>query len=209
MNEISEIEVIFDHEAHTYEQGGVRVPRSVSGLLKKYGLTMDFSRVPHRVLELARQRGKAFAEGRRLILKGYTLDPSTVDQRIECYLTAFKRFWKESGAKLIETEVPRVSPLGFGFTADIYCWIGGRRVVVDDKATFKLPKSIGPQTAGYKVGWNSLYPNEPIEERYALHLRKDGTYRAPLLNDVDDEVAFMDCLVSDIKLEKWRTKYGE
>lgn len=209
MIEAPEIDVVVDEETHQYMQGGVRVPRSATGLLKKYGLTTDFSKIPPRILELARQRGKAYAEGRRLIIKGYELDPATVDPRIECYLTAFRKWLKESQAELIETEVPRVSPLGYGFTADIYCWIGGRRAVVDDKATFKLAKSIGPQTAAYKIGWNSLYPKQPIEDRYALHVRKDGTYRAPLLADTDDEAAFMDCLDADIKLEHWRKKYGE
>jgi hypothetical protein len=202
-------EVVFDEVEHTYELGGVRCPRSVSGLLKKYGLTMDYSRIPPRILELARQRGVAFAEGRRLILKGYELDPATVDRQIQGYLTGFQRFWKESGAVLIETEVPHISPLGFGFKADIFCFIGGRRTVIDDKATFKLPKSIGPQTGGYKIGFNSLYPDQPIEDRAGLHLKKDGSYKFKLLEDPDDETAFLDCLDADIKLTTWRNKYGE
>lgn len=202
-------EVIFDEEAHTYEQGGIRCPRSVTGLLKKYGLTMDYSQIPHSILDRARQRGVAYAEGRRLILKGYELDPATVDPQIEGYLTGFQKFWKDSGAVLIETEIPRISPLGFAFRADIYCFINGRRAVIDDKATFKLPKSIGPQTAGYKIGRNSLYSHEPIEDRAGLHLKKDGSYRFKLLEDPDDETAFLDCLEADIKLTVWRQKYGE
>lgn len=202
-------DVIFDEEAHTYEQGGVRCPRSVTGILKKYGLSMDYSHIPVKHVELARQRGKAFAEGRRLVLLGYDLDPKTVDPQIEGYLTGFKRFWKESAAALIDTEVPRISPLGFAFRADMYCFVQGRRTVVDDKCTFKLYKSVGPQTAGYKIGRNSLYPLEPIEDRAALWLKKDGSYKFKVLDDPDDETAFMDCLDADIKLTTWRLKYGE
>lgn len=202
-------DVVFDEIAHTYELSGVRCPRSVTSLLKRYGLTTDFSQIPPRILELARQRGQAYAEGRRLILLGNELDPETIDPRIECYLTAFRTWLRESKAELIETEIPHVSPLGFGFRADIYCWINGVRSVVDDKATFILPKSIGPQTAGYLIGWNSLYPGQPIIDRYALHLLKDGSYRFKQLNDPDDEPAFMDCLNWDIKLDHWRKKYGE
>lgn len=202
-------ELAFDEEAHTYTQGGVLVPRSVTSLLKKYGLTIDYSRVPERHMELARQRGQAYAEGRRLILIGKELDPESIDPRIECYLMAFRKWLRESRAELIETEIPHVSPLGFGFRADIFCWINGRRAVVDDKATFKLPKSIGPQTSGYRIGWNSLYPDQIVDDRYALHLLKDGTYRFKLLSDPDDETAFMDCLEADIKTDKWRKKYGE
>lgn len=209
MIEAPEIDVVFDEDAHTYTQGGVLCPRSVTGLLKKYGLTDDLSKIPPRILELARQRGSAYAEGRRLILQGHDLDPATIDPRIECYLTALRRWLRESHVQIIETEVPHVSPLGFGFRADMYCWINGTRSVVDDKCTFRVPKSVGPQTAGYKIGWNSLYPKTPIVDRYALHLLKDGTYRFKLLNDPDDEPAFMDCLYWDIKLEKYRRKYGE
>lgn len=204
-----DVDIVFDEDAHTYTQGGVPCPRSVTGLLKKYGLTADLGRIPYRVLELARQRGVAYAEGRKLILKGHELDPATIDPRIECYLTALHSWLRDSRAQVIDTEIPRVSPLGFGFRADIFCFINGRRAVVDDKATFKVPKSVGPQTSGYKIGWNSLYLKQPVEDRYALHLRKDGTYRFKLLDDIDDEVAFMDCLAMDIKLEKWRRKYGE
>jgi hypothetical protein len=212
-------DVVFDEDNHTYTLGGVRCPRSVTGLLKKYGLTTDFSQIPPRILELAKQRGIAYAEGRKLILKGYELDPATVDPRIECYLTGLRKWLRESNADIIETEVPHVSPLGYGFRADMFCWINGRRACVDDKCTFKLAKSIGPQTGGYKIGWNSLYPGQPVEDRYALHLLKDGTYRFKLLNDPDDEPAFMDVLDEDIdpnpsltrwrRIEKWRKKYGE
>lgn len=201
-------EVVFNEEAHTYTQSGVIVPRTATGLLKKYGLSMDYSDVPARVLELAAQRGRAIAIGREYIVKGIELDPATVDPRIVGYLEALRKFWKESKAVLIETEVPRVSPLGFGFRADIYCWINGRRAVVDDKATFKLYKSVGPQTAFYKIGWNSLYPSEPIEDRYALWLKKDGTYKAPALEDPDDEAAALDILNFDLKVAKWQAKYG-
>lgn len=203
-------EVIFDEVEHTYEQDGVRCPRSVTSLLKKYGLTVDYSKIPSHILELARQRGVAYAEGRRLIVKGYELDPTTVDPQIAGYIKSFQSFWTQSRAVLIDTEVPRISPLGFAFRADIYCFINGHRTVIDDKATFKIYKSIGPQTAGYKIGRNSLYPHEPIEERASLHIQKDGSMaKFKLLIDPDDEKAFMDCLEADIKLTPWRNKYGE
>lgn len=201
-------EVIFDEEAHTYEQGGVIVPRSVTGLLKKFGLTTDFSQIPAPILERARQRGSAYAEGRRLILQGYELDPQTIDPQIAGYIVAFRNFWKESKANLIETEIPRISPLGFAFKADIYAFLNGRRIVIDDKCTSSIPKSVGPQTAGYSIGFTSLYPAQPIEDRAVLWLKKDGSYKFKLLEDPDDETAFMDCLTTDIKLEQWRKKYG-
>ena len=199
---------IFDVETHTYSQGGVIVPRSVTGLLKKYGLTPDYSDVPRHVLDLAAQRGRALAQAREMIVQGIELDPESIDERIMGYVEAFKKFWRDSGATLIETEVPRVSPLGFGFRADLFCWLNGKRTVIDDKATFKLPKSVGPQTAGYKIGWNSIFVNEPVENRMALWLKKSGDYKAPILDDPDDEVAFMDCLEADIKIENWKLKYG-
>jgi hypothetical protein len=201
-------EVIFDEESHTYTLAGVICPRSVTGLLKKYGLTSDYSDVPRNVLDLAAQRGRAIAVGRELIVNGLELDPATVDPRIAGYLSALMTFWKQSGATLIESEIPHVSPLGFGFRADIYCFINGRRTVIDDKATFKIPKSIGPQTAGYKIGWNSLYADQPIEDRAGLWLKKDGSYRFVLLDDPDDETAFLDILDFDLKIERWQKKYG-
>jgi hypothetical protein len=200
-------EVIVDEDSHAYICDGVAAPRSVTGLLKKYGLSTDFSKIPARILDMARQRGKAIAVGSKLIAMGHELGP--VDQRIAGYLAGFADFWNESGARLIETEIPRISPLGFGFTSDLIIWIGGHRAVVDGKATFKLPKSVGPQTGGYLVGYNSIFPETPLEERFALWLQKDGRYKLKQLTDPDDVTSFMDCLDADIKLTKWQTKYGE
>jgi hypothetical protein len=200
-------EVIVDEDSHAYICNGVIAPRSVTGLLKKYGLSMDFTKIPARTLDMACQRGKAIAVGSKLIAMGHELGP--VDPRIEGYLAGFAAFWKESGAQLIETEVPRISPLGFGFTTDLVIWVGGHRVIADGKATFKLPKSVGPQTAGYLIGYNSVFPETPVEERFALWLKKDGGYKFKQLIDPDDVTSFMDCLDADIKLTKWQTKYGE
>lgn len=201
-------EIIVD-DNHVYSEGVKVCHRSATGLLKRYGLGPDFSKIPPRTLERARQRGNAVDAGFRFIAQGYDLDPTTIDPSIYGYLDAFRSFWRESGATLIECGTPRISPLGFGFTVDLVYWLHGRRTVGDGKATFKIPKSIGPQTAFYKIGWNSLYPKEPIEDRQAIWLKPDGTYKAPMLEDPDDETAAMDCLEADIKLSKWRQKYGE
>lgn len=203
-----ETEVIVD-ENHVYSAGGVVCPRSATGLLKRYGLSMDYSNVPPRTLDRARQRGKAIDVGFRIIAQGIDLDPSTISPELEGYFEAFRKFWSESGAVFIESGIPRISPLGFGFELDLLYWLDGERTVGDGKATFKLPKSIGPQTAFYKIGWNSLYPKEPIEARQAIWLKSDGTYKAVMLEDPDDETAAMDCLEADLKLTKWRAKYGE
>jgi len=202
-------DVVFDEITHTYTQAGVPCPRSVTGLLKKYGMTPDFSRIPKDILEVARQRGCAYAEGRRLLLQGRELDPSTIDPQIQGYIKAFKSFWKDSGAVLIETEVPHVSPLGFGFKADIFAFVAGRRMVIDDKCTAEIPKSVGLQTAGYSLGWDSLEPEAKIEGRAVLWLKKTGEYKFRLLEDPDDMSAFMDILNADIKLTKWGSKYHE
>jgi hypothetical protein len=201
-------EVVFDEDAHTYTLAGVLCPRSVTGLLKKYGLTTDFSKVPPHVLDMARQRGVAYAEGRRLILSGMELDPATIDPAIAGYLEGLRRWLEKRKPRIIETERPLVSPMGFGLRPDIICEIDGVIEVVDDKATYKLPASIGPQTGGYLIGRNSLYPHEPITRRRALWLKKDGTFFDPILNDPEDLTAFLDCLEADLKLDPWRRKYG-
>lgn len=201
-------DVIVD-ENHVYSQSGIVCPRSATGLLKRYGLSTDYSKTPRDTLEYARKRGEAVDVGFRLIAQGIELDPATVSQELEGYFQAFRNFWRESGAELIECGKPLISPLGYGFTIDLLYWLDGRRTIGDGKATFKIPKSIGPQTAFYKMGWNSLYPAEPVQDRQAIWLKPDGTYKAPMLEDPDDERAAMDCLEADIKLTKWRTKYHE
>jgi hypothetical protein len=202
---MTDADLIFDQDAHSYTQGG-RQFRSVTQLLEKYGMAEDFSRVPARVLAYAVARGNAVHEAGRLLALGQ-LDDVSVDPRIEAYVSALRDFLRETKLEVIDTETPRISPLGFGFTVDLVAWVSGRRAVLDYKTGSTLPKSSGPQLGAYKIGWTSVYPDQPIEDRYAVHLRADGTYRLKQFEDPDDETAFMDCLDADLKLDRWRRKY--
>lgn len=208
-------EVLLD-DAHVYSQDGVVCPRSATGLLKKYGIGPDYAAMPQHNVENARIRGNAVDMGMRLIAMGIEIDSETISPVVAPYLHAFSKFWNESGAELIEVGTPRISPLGYGFTVDLLVWLFGLRTVLDGKATHKIPKSVGPQTAFYEMGQNSIAPWAPVKARGGLWLRPNGTYKLKKLDDPDDFACAMDCLNEDIRpgqtktnLNKWRNKYGE
>jgi hypothetical protein len=71
--------------------------------------------------------------------------------------------------------------------------LAGKVALIDIKTTFKLMKSTGPQTAAYKDAWDKTW-SQPIDWRYGLQLRKDGTYNlAPMKSPIDMNI-FRSCL---------------
>ena len=194
-----ETNCLFDADTHAYLQGGKRVP-SVTQLLSKYGLTDDFNHVDPRTLAFAAARGNAVHEAARLLVADQ-LDESSVDPRIAGYVDAVRAFLRDTRVQVIDVETPRISPLGFGFRVDLIAWFNGVRSVFDYKTAAAMPKSGGPQTAAYLIGWNSLFSEQPVEERFGVHLRADGTYRLKQYEDPEDVYTFLHCLEAEQKGE--------
>ncbi len=69
------------------------------------------------------------------------------------------------------------------------------RALIDIKTTFKLMKSVGPQTAAYNDAWASQKPKaEHFDERYGLQLKKDGKYILKPMKSIVDSNVFRSCL---------------
>lgn len=174
----------FDPAAHRYTLNG-RVLPSVTQILS--GLD-DFSKVPARALERARDRGTRVHSACNLDVLG-TLDENTVDDEVAPYLAQFRRFLRESGFQPTLTEC-RVydDVLWYAGTLDLFGDLPGCIDVQIDIKSGAIPRSVGPQTAAYAYG---LYKRAGImtRRRYVLHLRPN-TYSLPRLDSTDDFGAF-------------------
>lgn len=207
-------EIIFTEEPRLYWMAGESY-KSVTGLLGGAGISPNFNFVPPRLLEHAIARGNAVHLATHLLDEG-KLDEDTVDPQIAGYVDAYRLFRRECRIAMIAREQKTVSTLGFGMRPDIVAWICGRRAIVDLKTAQNLGKSTGPQTAGYKIGWNSIHPRERIEDRYGLRLQANGMYKLIPYEKPEDEHCFMDCLALSAKptpellerITNWRSKYG-
>ncbi len=174
----------FDPIAHRYTLDG-RVLPSVTQILR--GLD-DFSKVPARVLEQARDRGQRVHAACNLDVLGI-LDENTVDDEVAPYLAQFRRFLRESGFTPTLTEC-RVydDKLWYAGTLDLFGDLPGCIDVQIDIKSGAIPRSVGPQTAAYA---NGLYKRAGLmtRRRYTLKLEA-GKYSLIPLDSTDDFGAF-------------------
>lgn len=194
----------FDEPTHTYRWNGQPVP-NVTRLLAP--LT-DYSRIPADVLERAQQEGKAIHKMVELHMTGMLDLAALHSDESQAWLLprfeALEKFIDETGFVCYAAEHPLYSKqLRYAGTPDLIgrmSHIGKTRrraVLVDVKRSFFAGPVIGLQTAAYTQVWNEteakgekdlLVPNQ---NRFALQLRADGTYRLEPFDDGGDFAAFL------------------
>jgi hypothetical protein len=180
----------FDPAAHEYWLGKKRLP-TVTQVIN-FGLHGD--EVANRWgTEFHRSRGSAVHMAMSLILKD-DLDESTVDPRIEKFLSSFKNFVADSGFKprigLCEKPMHHEA-LGYAGTPDIVGMMGKRPAVVECKTTVLGYAAI--QSAAYERMIRQHMRSTKGITRFGLLLREDG-YSLNEYKDPGDWPTFMQML---------------
>lgn len=163
---------------------------------------IDLSMIHFDVLEEARVRGSSAHDWIKLI----TNEPDTVrgvpvPELIAPYISAWEKWRVESGFEILNAEQVVVSKEhGFAGTYDIFGTINGRWALPDYKCRYGLTPEIGPQTAGYVL---ALDFEEPVL-RFALMLRRDGSYRFEPMTNRLDRHAF----ISAVNVAHWQLNNG-
>lgn len=204
--------LLFDPGLHQYQLDGVLVP-SVTEILEP--ITRDSYRgVDPDVLARAAWLGRAV---HRLIeLDSHSeLDEDALDLELVPYLRMWRHFRATSGFVPVLSEA-RVHSRRYGYagTLDLFGTKVNRLALIDAKRTALVPRSVGPQTAGYElalreshpdvvataakaVGWTHSTP--PPIDRYALHLTPER-WRLERQPDPADARVFLACAT----LTAWR-----
>lgn len=185
----------FDPSTHTYRLGDRKLP-GVTSILD-CGIA-SYAGVPRHVLDAAAKRGTYVHRACELLLWDL-LDWDSLEPDYRPYVDAFAKFLKESG---VDPELPEERvwhrELFYAGTADLICRLAKRkkfrRAVIDFKTSFRLMPAVGPQLAAYQDAFNSAEKNDPVVDRYALHLRKDGTYQLEPYESPMDMAVFRACL---------------
>lgn len=176
----------FDEARHEYRLLGGVVP-SVTQILAPL---VDLSGIPRAVLDAKRQLGQDVHYACQLLDED-DLDEDSVEEQIEQYLQAYKRFKADTGAVVLLNEQRVADPLLlYAGTLDRVMAIKGDKWLVDLKTCISTPLAVGPQTAAYLRALGDT----SVTRRAALRLRPDGTYRLDTLTDPNDWAAFMACL---------------
>ena len=176
----------FDEARHEYRLLGGVVP-SVTQILAPL---VDLSGIPRAVLDAKRQLGQDVHYACQLLDEG-DLDEDSVEEQIEPYLQAYKRFKADTGAVVLLNEQRVADPLLlYAGTLDRVMGIKDEKWLVDLKTCISTPLAVGPQTAAYLRALGDT----SVTRRAALRLRPDGTYRLDALTEPNDWSAFMACL---------------
>ncbi len=195
----------FDEERHLYRWDGRPVP-NVTRIISP--LT-DYSHIPADALERARLQGQHVHKMAELHFKG-DLDEATLPEWMRGHYAALLRFIDETGCECLASERKVYHrALGYAGTLDIACILPKLRTskkpaVVDIKRSFYAGPAIGLQTIGYADAVESEKGDLPkLDERYALRLNPNGTYRLEPFTDREDRAAFLACL----QQLRWKEKH--
>jgi hypothetical protein len=188
----------FDEAAHRYTFDGRPVP-SVTQILKPLSMA-EYRGVDRATLDLAAWRGRAVHKMIELDLRD-DLDVDALSDELQPYYTAWKNFQSLSGFTCHASEAQVYSVRHrYAGTLDLYGELNGKLVLVDCKRTAAVPRTAGPQTAAYLHAYAEHIahddPRHPVwtADRYALHLRADGSWRLVPFKDPADLRVFLSCL---------------
>lgn len=186
----------FDEPSHTYRVNGQVVPSVTQVLDKAFD---SYARVPKNILDAAAAKGNYVHKACELLLWDQ-LDKTQIDSTYIKYIEAFERFLDESGVEIEAPEERLYHPqLGYAGTVDLIAKLPIRkkyhRAIVDYKTSFKLMPSVGPQLAAYQEAFNhKKSADEKARYRFALHLKKDGSYELESYESPMDLAVFKSCL---------------
>lgn len=169
----------FNEERHEYRLNGRIVP-SVTDVLDPLQM---LDGIPWATLEAARVFGSHVHLGCHYHNTG-ELEWDTLDDRLASYIRGYLEFLADTGFVVLASE-ERVASVkcGYAGTLDLLGLMRSkkRKTLVDIKSTATLPRTVGPQTAGYENAWSEM-SGEKIGDRYCLHLGPDS-YKLVKLTD--------------------------
>lgn len=187
-------QLTFDDALHEYRVGGQIVP-SVTQILGRLSAE-EYRFVDRETMDVAAELGKAVHKMIELDLRD-DLDVGSLSDGLRDYYAAWQNFRQLSGFQMVLSEARVYSARNFAGTLDLAGTLNGRFCIIDAKRTAQVPRTAGPQTAAYcealKETHPQVDPKAPVD-RFALHLRKDGTWRLVPFTDRNDLRVFLACL---------------
>lgn len=172
-----------DEATHTYTMNGRVVPSVTQAL----SVINNLDQVAFELLERKRIFGVHCHRMVDYFNRG-ELDESDLDTELARYLFQYKRFLHESRFAVVESESKVFeASLGYAGTFDILALRTRQDWLIDLKSG-AVPKTVGPQTAGYQ----RAHEKRPRRRAY-LQLKRDG-YQFKELCDPSDFMIFLSAL---------------
>lgn len=198
----------FDPDLHRYSVNGQGWP-SVTQILEPLQI---LDGIPKDVLAAAAQFGSHVHLACHLHDLG-RLDESDLDEPLRPYLEAWKKFLRDTGAVVFESERRVCHPsLKVAGTLDkvIRMPRKNERFVLDIKSGSTIPWTVGMQTAAYReMLWMDGGGIEelpyPSKTRFCCQLKPDATYK---LDTLTDQRSDWNDFVSCVNVHRLRLRHG-
>jgi hypothetical protein len=187
-----DIDFTFDAETHTYRVGGAIVP-GVTGVLRPL---YSWDMVNQEMLQIAAERGSAVHLATELDDRN-DLDEESVFPEIRTYLDAWRKFRTETG--FVPTSIEERlyhDKYGYACTLDRIGVYRRREIVLEIKTVSQLHPATGVQLAAQREAWMHNRKPRSTPERFAVQLRKNGTYRFEPYEDPADWPTFLALLTT-------------
>lgn len=185
----------YNDERHEYRYAGDLVP-SVTQVLAPLSAA-EYRGVDPALMERAAQLGRAMHRMIELDIKG-DLDADGLSDLLVPYYTAWLNFRALSGFEpILSEQFVYADRYRYAGTLDMFGRLRGRLVLIDAKRTSAVPRTAGPQTAGYEMALRACKPEitgGASIDRYALHLQTDGKWKLVPFTDKNDSRVFLSAL---------------
>ena len=191
----------FDESSHVYTFNDRVVP-SVTQILKPLS-EHEYQFVSRELMAEKAALGTAVHKMIELDIAG-TLDADSLHEQVAHYLPMWKAFLAQSDIKILWSEQRIYSEkYGYAGTLDLFAELKGVLCVIDAKRTAAVPKTAGPQTAGYEIAareFLNIDPNQRID-RYALHFTDKKWQLVPFKNPSDKRV-----FLAALTIHNWKSQ---
>jgi len=171
----------FDKDSHTYYFEGEKT-YCVSDVLKLVDV-IAMEGIPQRNIDIAAERGTKVHQATEDYEYGEIdlLDDEWLQENseIENYVVAYANFLKDYPTKPLHSEESFYSnTYNLAGTFDLVKYVDGKLAIIDKKTskTISNLRSI-LQLNAYRIIWNDIHPETPIEALYILQLCETGEYR--------------------------------
>lgn len=191
----------FNEEAHKYTLDGKELPSVTQAL--HHITAQAYAHVDPEVLRRASELGTAAHKMIELDCRG-DLDEESLPEALAPSFESWRNFLKLSGFIILASE-QRVLSMRYLYagTLDLFGMLNDRFCIIDAKRTAAVPRSAGPQTAGYEIAFREsevakqfdIALTTPID-RYALHLKANGKWALVPFTDKNDSRVFLSALTS-------------
>ena len=191
-------DITFTRENHEYRVGGLKVP-NVTRILESQE---SYEGIKPSVLEYASDRGTKVHQATEIYDEG-DLDEDSLDEALWGYVAAWKLFRADTGVEIKAAEIIVYSArYGYAGMIDRLVNLNGEDGVLDIKCVAALSPVTALQTVAYAEALRTDR-RQRLLNRYALQLRKDGTYHLKRYKDRGDLSAFLSALT----LYNWRLRW--